>query len=368
MVGVKNRTYDKNEEEGTKVNLKNGEELTEASKKEETKVFRPEAKVNSVDILNEDKTKKEKIDIRKEDDVLAEVSENTTSVKIHVDQEDSRIPDALLRVLKEVNLEKLVSAGLGQLTGGTLVYADLMETTRQENLSLWTMDTPTTVPHFYQLCTRRDGTMGTTAGGIDAVRMVTTLSFLRPMMKSWGQGLDLIYARINTNTPGFKCLIDPFDLENCSIEAGGIEAKSLTIGLHPTAGHITYDEFQTPKQLFDIVLAFVGVAGRIGRYILLGKKDDVPHLFKEKCPDVHPEPLERFTGYLCNDDYETYPHVPEVLQIAHTYEWFKRELRDGWVGPPLGTSGEIAELENQRKISQMCIANVDLSLHDVTLM
>lgn len=69
-------------------------------------------------------------------------------------------------------------------------------------------------------------------------------------------------------------------------------------------GHITYDECKTTKQLFNMVLALIGVAGRIGRYVLLGKKDDRPHIFKEKCPDV-PAPLKQFTGYLCNDDYES---------------------------------------------------------------
>lgn len=102
-----------------------------------------------------------------------------------------------------------------------------MELALQDNLSLWAMDVPSTIPHFYQLFIKRNGTMGVTAGSMESIRMLSNLLFLKPMVETWGRGTDLIYMRIHTNIPGFHCTVVRFDLENCVIEAGGLRRDLL---------------------------------------------------------------------------------------------------------------------------------------------
>nr|UVC65888.1 VP2 [Salmon River virus] len=276
------------------------------------------------------------------------------------------ITDAFFAALeREADVSKVVPSSLSKLDDGQVV--DLLSVGEERALSqsLFQLEVVTSIPHFYQLTAKQIGALGAQGGYLKAYHGEQVYPFIDPVANQFGRGFDLAYVRINTSGQGVELFIDPFDFDKVSCKVGG---ESLTgIGLSNAVGvdEITYDDVKTPEQMMEFVVLLIAGAAKMGRFVLVASTPEGGgNLFKTWVRRPVTDNFRHVQGWLLEDDYENYPHVPEALTVFSEYQWFAREVSDNMTDNGLGTSVQMEDGPNiesffNRKYREAAICNLD---------
>nr|BBA54749.1 VP2 [Tarumizu tick virus] len=301
-----------------------------------------------------------------------------TELSKKISQDDSLVPrvsfasdnlDQILQLLKQYSdVTAIVPAASQALEPEDVVKSALVEASHGIKVSTNSLVLLDSLPHFYQLCVSKIGLCGGVGGALDGSQLADTFPFCASMKKHFGTGFDYCYVRIKTANFGFDLEIDPLNMENISCRVGGHEALGIGLTNQSCSPEIKYNDVKSPSEMMRFIVFLVAGAARAGRWIYLAKDEDQKaYLFGEKCWHKAPgvESFRRIHGWLANDDYDNYPHVPEALLEYNPYLWFQREVHDAMTDNGLGTNiedggdGPLIDAHFNRKKGEPVMANVD---------
>nr|UJQ88344.1 MAG: VP2 [Shelly headland virus] len=278
------------------------------------------------------------------------------------------LTDAVFRAIEqEATIDKISRGTLSRVSEPSVIDVNALSERYPTNLAPHTVNTPKVVPHFYQLRVIRAGVYGMYGGQLEGGHGYDIFPFFTGMKEAFGSGFDYSYVRIHTNQEGFQLTVDPLNLDETVCRIGKQDARRL--GLTTLVGDITekkMEDIESPTEFMNFVVGLVGIAGQIGRFLLIGRKSRLDkHLLTFRETGTKSFPFENMNGWLADDDYHNYPHVPEMIMRCAEYEWFAAEVREHWAGQSLGTIGELDHGARgvvtyfNRKLMEPCVMNLD---------
>ncbi|AXG65494.1 VP2 [Kundal virus] len=224
------------------------------------------------------------------------------------------------------------------------------------------------LPHFYQLSVKKIGLSAGVGGALSGTHGTDVFPFSKSMKENFGTGFDYSYVRIKTENFGFDLFIDPLEMEKTYCRVNGKEALGIGLTNQTCAPEIKYNDVKNPSEMMQFIIFVIAGAAKAGRWIYVAKDEDgKKYLFKDNCwikvPGI--QSFRRIQGWLANDNYDDYPHVPEAMIEYNQYKWFQQEVQEEMTNNGLGTTvnigdnGPLVEADFNRKMGEPVYANVD---------
>lgn len=264
-----------------------------------------------------------------------------------------QVESSIEGIIKGINVNS-ITIGISSRIGGGEFNAG--------EYTVGQFQTPQTMPHLLRLVPK-DGGMGQsyfqTRG---TLRNSDDFAFIDPVRSVFCKPLDMVYLKIESSELGFSMSCDPFEGSSINIDVPGTDNTVVS----KISGNGREDPLQiagvtgNSAGVMQIVLSLVAASTKIGRFLLLGSRGEQDWAIGERNVGAKALEYEHIRGYVPNDMYDRYPHMPEVWANCHELKWFADEVRPHASRLKFGTIGSGVLSRSQRKFFEWMYANVDV--------